>query len=230
MAVGAYTVGAPDRKRGLGADSGAGRIGGRHRGGRSPGRRRGEPAARPVPRGRDARVRGRPAGAGGQVPRDVRRRERADHQPADPARLTRIQLPARALGSVDRVRRRADRDVRALQRDAQRLRALDGGRARRRDRRLAVRPARRSHADGRVHHQRRVRRARRRAAVRRAPARAAGRVPAAAVAVTADRRRARRPRLAWPGRSGGRRCSCCCRTGPTTSPTRSRSRPRSRRT
>ena len=171
MAVGAYTVALLIGNEGwaLIPALAASAVG--HRGGRIAGRRRRKPAARSVPRGRDARVRGRPSGARRQVPRDVRRRERADHQPADPARITRVQLPARALGSVDRVRRRADRDVRALQPDAQWLRALDGGRARRRDRGLAVRSARRSYADGRVHHQRRVRRARRRAAVRRAPAR-----------------------------------------------------------
>ena len=52
----------------------------------------------------------------------------------------------------------------------------------------------------------------------------AGRVPAAAVADAARRRRHRRARARWSARSGGRRCSCCSRTGPTTSRARSRCR------
>ena len=101
---------------------------------RDPGRRGREPAARAVPGRRDARVRGRASGAGGQVPVAVRRRERPGDQPADPSAVARLELPARALGGLDRLRRRADRAVRALQRDPQRHRPLVAGGARRRDR------------------------------------------------------------------------------------------------
>ncbi len=68
MAVGRVHGRAADRQRGVGAVPGAGRARSWSRAGRGSGRRRREPAARAVPGGRHARVRGRAAGAGRQVP------------------------------------------------------------------------------------------------------------------------------------------------------------------
>ena len=67
--------------------------------------------------------------------------------PSVPPAVARRELPARALGGMDRVRRGPGRAVRALQRDPQRHRALAAGRPRRRDRRVAERAARGAHPD-----------------------------------------------------------------------------------
>ena len=86
MAIGAYTVALLMGNERWALRAGAGRLGGGHSDRRDPARRGGQPPARAVPGRRHARVRGRAAGAGRQVPADVRRRERADDQPPDAAR------------------------------------------------------------------------------------------------------------------------------------------------
>ena len=189
------------------------------------GRRR-HPPARPVPCRRDARVRRRPAGAADQLPGDVRRRERPRRSTRrPPPSCARRELPARALGGVDRLRRRADRAVRALQPH----RAAASGaslRAVRDDEiaAVAVRAARRAHADARVRGQRRLRRPRRRPARGRPAARARrarSRSQLSLSLLTGDR--PRRPRVARRRGLGRGAAGAAADAGPTTSPTRSRS-------
>ena len=85
-----------------------------------------------------------------KFPKHVRRRERADDQPADPTVVAGRELPARALGGLDRVRGRWS-CCSCSTTCPQRHRPLDARRPRRRDRGLAQRAARRPHADARVH-------------------------------------------------------------------------------
>ena len=123
----------------------------------------------------------------------------------------------------------AGRAVRAEQHHAQRRRALVPRGARRRDRGVAVRPARRARADARVHHQRRVRRARRGLLAVVLQLAAPGAFEARALAVTADRDRARRARLARR-RVWGAAVLVLLPAGRTISRTRSRCRRTSRPT
>ncbi len=141
-----------------------------------------------------------------KFPDHARRRERPGDQPADAAGLARLQLPARALGGVDRLPVRADRVLRALQPQPQRRRARLARRARRRDSGLAVRAAHGPAPDACVHRKRSLRRTRRGRARARPPARRARLLPAPALALSPRRRGHRRPRLA-DGRDLGRRAA-----------------------
>ena len=130
MAVGAYTVALLIGNEGWALTSGAGRRGASSR--RSVG----------VPVGAAAsRLRG-PYLAGATLAFAVGLPALADKfpgtfggengltiNPPTPPSLLGVELPARALGGVDRVRRRVGRAVRALQPDPQRRRALAAGRA-----------------------------------------------------------------------------------------------------
>ena len=215
MAVGAYTVALLIGNEGWALVPAIVAAVAGHRAGRDPGRRGGQPAARPLPGRGDAGLRGRAAGARRQVPGHVRRRERTDDQPAGAALVPGRELPARALGGVDRLRRSAGGAVRALQPHRQRRGAGAAGGTRRRDRGLAVRTAVGRHADAGVRGQRRLRgpgrrAAGRRAAARRSPARSRfssrSRCSPAWCSAASDR---------WWARSGEPRCSRCCPTGPT---------------